>query len=647
MPFYDTGSPSLALGLLKSILEKDGIPCDVLYPNLEFAVRVGVDRYERLVRRDRELFAGEWAFASVMWEDACPPWQDYAAFFKSHRQMHETDIECHEPLLLEDVEACRAMAAVFVEELATRIQWHKYSIVGFSSSFQQNLSSLALARSLKTKWPELCVVFGGANCEAEIGAGLFELAPFLDAVFVGEADLAFPAFVRAIDSDVEPTEVQNAYQRVWPGARNLVKTDDQCPATVDLEKLPYPDFSDYFHARRELPFPGGQGVYVPFETSRGCWWGQKQRCTFCGLNGKRMAFRAKSADRALRELRHLMRKHGDECTEFSAVDNIIPASYFDTLLPNLAGNDRRLFFETKANLTANHIEILREAGVTRIQPGIESLNTTALRRMKKGVTAIQNVALLKFCLEYGVYPNWNYLVGFPGETEDDYAGVCDLIRQIPHLTPPFSADVSHVKFQRFSPYCMRPRDFGISGLRPFDGYRFVFPTAGPESVRNLCYFFTGECARFAREDAPVAAVSDSLRWWAQAHEESALLEFDVADGMLLCDFRQGAVERLLRLPEKWANLYRMFREPRGLDAALAHAQRSGLSTRSMDECLDVLRHEQLLFIESGRALALTIRLGNGYAPSLRIAPRLARLVDGLEHVAGLSWNWNLRPFGLA
>jgi len=173
MPFYETGSPSLALGLLKAILKEDGIACDVLYPNLEFALRVGVDRYDRMVASDGELFAGEWAFASAMWEDACPSWQEYAAFFELHRQRHETDFGCHRSLLLEDVEVCRASASTFVEELATRPQWDKYSIVGFSTTFQQNLASLALARSLKTQWPELCVVFGGANCEAEMGARLF------------------------------------------------------------------------------------------------------------------------------------------------------------------------------------------------------------------------------------------------------------------------------------------------------------------------------------------------------------------------------------------------------------------------------------------------------------------------------------------
>jgi radical SAM superfamily enzyme YgiQ (UPF0313 family) len=45
-------------------------------------------------------------------------------------------------------------------------------------------------------------------------------------------------------------------------------------------------------------------VELLFEASRGCWWGAKHHCTFCGLNGLSMTFRSKSADRAYSEIKH-------------------------------------------------------------------------------------------------------------------------------------------------------------------------------------------------------------------------------------------------------------------------------------------------------------------------------------------------------
>jgi magnesium-protoporphyrin IX monomethyl ester (oxidative) cyclase len=60
------------------------------------------------------------------------------------------------------------------------------------------------------------------------------------------------------------------------------------------------------------------------ETSRGCWWGAKQHCTFCGLNGGAMAFRSKSAERVVEEIRYLRDRYGVE--SLSVVDNILTAT---------------------------------------------------------------------------------------------------------------------------------------------------------------------------------------------------------------------------------------------------------------------------------------------------------------------------------
>ena len=107
---------------------------------------------------------------------------------------------------------------------------------------------------------------------------------------------------------------------------------------------------------------------------------------------------------------------------FQAVDNIISHDYFRSLLPIL--KERALgvtfFYEIKSNLRRDQVQLLREAGVLAVQPGIESLSTHVLALMKKGVTGIQNMALLKWCREYGIEAAWNLLYGFPGETGEDY-----------------------------------------------------------------------------------------------------------------------------------------------------------------------------------------------------------------------------------
>jgi ribosomal peptide maturation radical SAM protein 1 len=200
--------------------------------------------------------------------------------------------------------------------------------------------------------------------------------------------------------------------------RNPIKPVD------NLDELPYPDYDDYFdQLERSSLLPEITGPHSPqviVETSRGCWWGAKQHCTFCGLNGSSMAFRSKSPERALEEFKYLHQKY--RCF-LQVVDNILDLQYIKTLFPRLAKENLgiQLFYETKVNLSKEQLQVLKTSGVIALQPGIESLNTNVLQLMRKGCTALQNVQFLKCCKELGIEAGWNFIWGFPDEDEADYA----------------------------------------------------------------------------------------------------------------------------------------------------------------------------------------------------------------------------------
>lgn len=67
---------------------------------------------------------------------------------------------------------------------------------------------------------------------------------------------------------------------------------------TDMDALPCPDFDDFF-AQARAAHQDERDIFLQFETARGCWWGAKQHCTFCGLNGDTMNFRSKSPARAV------------------------------------------------------------------------------------------------------------------------------------------------------------------------------------------------------------------------------------------------------------------------------------------------------------------------------------------------------------
>ena len=59
-------------------------------------------------------------------------------------------------------------------------------------------------------------------------------------------------------------------------------------------------------------------------------------------------------------------------------DNILDMNHFRSVLPALAqaGTPYELFYEIKANLRREQVATLAASGVTKVQPGIESLRMT-------------------------------------------------------------------------------------------------------------------------------------------------------------------------------------------------------------------------------------------------------------------------------
>jgi ribosomal peptide maturation radical SAM protein 1 len=475
MPWHALDRPSLGLSLLQAAMRRDGVECDVRYLGFRLADRIGLPDYLWVQSAlPHPAFAGEWLFSSAL-----------------YGRRPETDERYLDSMLcsawgIPDEAIIRLLRmrrrlAPFLRECLETIDWAGYDIVGFTSTFEQNIPSLALARLVKQAHPGLVTVFGGANWEGEMGQELHARFPFVDVAFSGEADLSFPTYIRTLREGGDPYRIPGLVVRCGDAS---VSTGPASPVH-DLDRLPYPCYDDYFTQLAQSADAAFLTPSLLLESSRGCWWGARHHCTFCGLNAETMAFRSKSPGRVLAEIEHLHDRHG--VRRIAAVDNILDMRYFRTVLPALAaGPGLDLFYEVKANLTAGQVLALAQAGVRNVQPGVESLSDHVLALMRKGTTALQNVQLLKWCREFGVHPIWNLLYGFPGETAEDYDAMVPLVESIGFLTPPDA--IEPVRLDRFSPYFGDPAAFGLTNVRPLPAYEFIYPFPAAARHRIACYF---------------------------------------------------------------------------------------------------------------------------------------------------------------
>jgi ribosomal peptide maturation radical SAM protein 1 len=599
MPFGPLRHASIGLSLLKATL-KD-VPAKILYFTLPFAERMGEDSYARVAQGKPKVScaAGEWIFSRGVFENGPDRSQQYL----DEVLKREAGQQPISGKFLRDILRARKEAGSFLDACAEQVLESAPRIVGFTSVSQQQLASLGLAKRLKARHPEVSILFGGANCEGVMGLEILRQFPYVDVVVSGEGDLVFPEMVHRILNGLPLADLQGVYTRRSPAVAAASASPATAPSVRDMDALPYPDYEDFFDQWNSSRVAKKLSPIVLLETSRGCWWGAKHHCTFCGLNGMTMTFRSKTAGRAMEELVHLARRYPG--ASVTVVDNILDMKYFKDLVPELTRRRLKLnlFYEVKANLSKEQVRQLGDAGITEVQPGIESLSDSVLKLMRKGTTGLQNIQLLKWCEELGVRPIWNFLWGFPGESPEEYARMARMVPLLTHLPPPDEG--MRICLYRFSPNFDQGEAMGFARIAPCRAYRWVYPFPA-EVVFNLAYYFDYDY-RDPRDVAGYTkALADRLAAWQEVYDTSELFQLDRGAHLLIWDFRPEA-SRSLTVVEGLARELYLACDKASSTAQLAREHGNGAGSLQMiEDALGPLLERGLMVRDGDRVLSLAV-----------------------------------------
>jgi ribosomal peptide maturation radical SAM protein 1 len=474
MPTMSTRFPSFQLALLKPVLEQAGYEVAPMSLFLRFAERLGPALNEALADV-YPCMVGEW-----IWSTAAFGPRDDADEYFSHYESNFAAICTRAGCTVEDLRQVRdVVAPEWLDEVVEDTDWSAFGLVGLTVTFQQLVASLAFARAVKRRHPDLPVVLGGATFEDDIALEVMTRNPAVDVVHCGDADATLPELVRRLQAGESLAGLAGA---MWRDDDGAVRYEGRAPNFADLDRSPVPDFDEYYATR---PDGDRREVMLPIETARGCWYGMKHHCVFCGLNRAGMEFRRKSPEQVLEMLQQLSTRYGTRW--FNAIDNILAPAYMARLFGRLAEehSDLRLHYEIRPKINRAQLRDLRRGGLVSVQPGIESFSTNVLTLMRKNVTGMGNLELLKWTTYYGINNSYNILYGFPGETEADYRAQAEVIRRIPHLQPPYA--MAQARPDRGSPMHEEPGEHAISFLRPSACYRYIYP--GDYDLRRIAYFF--------------------------------------------------------------------------------------------------------------------------------------------------------------
>jgi magnesium-protoporphyrin IX monomethyl ester (oxidative) cyclase len=484
VPFIPIERPVISFGLFQSILNNADIKATTLNFSLDFAEQVGPKNYQTMSRCAYVLF-GEWVFSPCLLKDEVNT-EGYLKSLIKFLQSNTVSIPLNRDrnYLLHLRQTARDFLKKAAEDL---VRDYHPKIVACSSMYSNHIACVSLLKFVKEISPETVTMIGGPNCEGEMGIATHKLFPFVDYVVSGYADHLITELCRKIFAYGKDMPVHEVPKQVLAPVFREIEYKQaiehlEPPMGLDLSGLPIPDYHEYFNRLdsseklRKTIRPA-----IPIESARGCYWA---KCKFCGVKNH-TDYRQKKWEQVYNEIITLTEKHKTKNIMFT--DNATNFNTLSRMLDKLSENSSNLqmWAEVRIELKRKHFKKMKEAGVTMLQAGIESLNDNFLDCMRKGASMLQNIKVIKFSQQYGMFIFYNIMHSFPGEKDQWYLELEEIIPYLVHLHPP--RGMTKLRFDRFSDYYLNQAKYGLD-LKALDVYSQIYPY-DQSTLNQIAYFF--------------------------------------------------------------------------------------------------------------------------------------------------------------
>ena len=302
-----------------------------------------------------------------------------------------------------------------MEEFIQRTQ--SFPVIGFSAN---NLISAAfagiVATRIKQQYPDKVLIVGGP--------GIFYswdrqwISPgAIDFFIIGEGEVALVKLLRSLRSSATDTRRGEAI----PGVLAMREKDTSrfvpVQSILDLNKLPFPTFVDFDLQRYN---PGVAYHPLPILSSRGCI----NRCSYCIDWHMCAPYRVRDPKRIIEEIQHHIAAYHIRYVEFNDLLCNGSLNYLerlcDLLTESRLGIEWISYAAIRPDMTSELLGKVKQAGCVSLCYGLESASDRVLKRMNKRYTRADAGRVLRLTHQAGVPVRINIIVGFPGETEDDF-----------------------------------------------------------------------------------------------------------------------------------------------------------------------------------------------------------------------------------
>ena len=299
------------------------------------------------------------------------------------------------------------------EELRNRISDFSPDLIGVPFFTRRYADTKLLLNKLRRWYPDVRLVVGGHHASALPREVLQEINA-VDVVVIGEGE-------KTIISLLENSDGNNLNEIKGIAFRNNgdIVVTEQSEFIENLDTLPYPDLLQVDPNKCKMHPPyGWYGLPLTMITTRGC----PGKCVFCSKSVYQNTLRSQSPKRIVDEIEYWKTKLPIKEIRFFDDDFTISRKRTFDICDEMIKRDVKLPWTctTRVDFLSRELLVkMKEAGLYFIVLGVESGSPRILKNLKKGyrVSHIRNA--FKWCREVGITTFGFFMVGNPGENDED------------------------------------------------------------------------------------------------------------------------------------------------------------------------------------------------------------------------------------
>lgn len=271
-------------------------------------------------------------------------------------------------------------------------------------------SSLFACKLAKVYNKNIITLMGGGTFNESHAPGspsfdsLLEVSePYLDKIFLGQGELLLLSYL----------------QGNLPDNKRVYTKNDIGNRILHFEEANIPDFSDLNLVR----YP-----YLAATASASCIYD----CSFCVSKKVNGEYRKKNPAQLVEEMTDMNALHGHQL--FFMTDSLINPVITD-VSKELIRQNKSFYFDAyfkvdKASADIKNTLLWRKGGLYRVRLGTESGSPKILDEMNKLITPEQIKASVKSLAYAGIKVTTYWVIGHPGETEEDFQMTLDLVEEL-------------------------------------------------------------------------------------------------------------------------------------------------------------------------------------------------------------------------